>query len=79
MKGLDFSEQEFYSLAGVPSDRIFEIINERHGTDFDPQTDSKLKEETYLKKIDKLKLVEPVFALAKENFASPSSPRSLLW
>ena len=68
MKELDFSEEEFYSLAGVPSDRIFEIINERHGTDFDPKADSKLKEETYLKKIDKLKLVAPVFALAKENF-----------
>ena len=68
MKELDFSEEEFYSLAGVPSDRIFEIINERHGTDFDPKADSKLKEETYLKKIDQLKLVEPVFALAKENF-----------
>lgn len=68
MKGLAFSEEEFYSLAGVPSDRIFEIINERHGTDFDPKADSKLKEETYLKKIDKLKLIEPVFALAKENF-----------
>jgi len=66
MKGLDFSEEEFYSLAGVPSDRIFEIINERHGTNFNPKTDSLLKEETYLKKIDKLKPVEPVFELAKE-------------
>jgi len=63
-KGLDFSEEEFYSLAGVPSDRIFEIINERHGTDFDPQKHSKLKEDTYLKKINKLKPVEPVFKLA---------------
>jgi len=66
MKGLDFSEEEFYSLAGVPSDRIFEIINERHGTDFEPATDSLFKEETYLKKIHKLKPVEPVFALAKD-------------
>ena len=66
MKGLDFSEEEFYSLAGVPSDRIFEIINHRHGTDFEPVSDSELKEETYLKKIDKLKPVEPVFALARQ-------------
>lgn len=65
MKGFDFSEEEFYSLAGVPSDRIFEIINERHGTSFDPKADSQLKEATYLKKIDQLKLIEPVFALAK--------------
>jgi len=67
MKGLKFSEDEFYSLAGVPSDRIFEIINERHGTDFNPQADSKLKEETYLKKIDKLKPVQPVLDLAKAH------------
>lgn len=68
MKDLDFSEEEFYSLAGVPSDRIFEIINERHGTDFDPKKDSHLKEETYLKKIEKLKTVEPVFELAKAYY-----------
>lgn len=65
-KGFDFSEEEFYSLAGVPSDRIFEIINERHGTDFDPKADSQLKETTYLGKIDQLKLIEPVFKLAKK-------------
>ena len=57
-KGHNFTEEEFYSLAGVPSDRIFEIINERHGTDFDPGKYSKIKEDTYLKKIDKLKPVE---------------------
>lgn len=66
MKGLDFSEEEFYGLAGVPSDRIFEIINERHGTNFEPISDSHLKEETYLRKIGQLKPVEPVFALAKQ-------------
>ena len=67
-KGLDFSEDEFYALAGVPSDRIFEIINERHGTDFEPKTDSLIKEETYLRKIDKLKAVEPVLNLAKDFY-----------
>jgi beta-phosphoglucomutase family hydrolase len=66
-KGLDFSEEEFYALAGVPSDRIFEIINERHGTDFNPKVDSLVKEETYLRKIGKLKPVEVVFDLAKEH------------
>jgi beta-phosphoglucomutase family hydrolase len=68
LKGLNFTEEEFYSLAGVPSDRIFEIINERHGTDFDPQKHSKLKEDTYLKKINKLQPVEPVFQLAIANY-----------
>jgi beta-phosphoglucomutase family hydrolase len=66
-KGLHFTEKEFYSLAGVPSDRIFEIINERHGTDFDPTIHSKIKEDTYLTKIEKLKPVMPVYQLAIEN------------
>ena len=66
-KGLLFTEEEFYSLAGVPSDRIFEIINERHGTDFDPRRHSQIKEDTYLKKIGKLKTVEPVYQLALES------------
>lgn len=66
-KDLQFTEEEFYSLAGVPSDRIFEIINERHGTDFDPAKHSKIKEDAYLTKIKKLKPVMPVYQLAIEN------------
>ncbi|MCK5102722.1 MAG: beta-phosphoglucomutase family hydrolase [Cyclobacteriaceae bacterium] len=66
IKGLSFSEEEFYSLAGVPTDRISEILNERHGTDFEPKAVSNLKEETYLKKIDKLQPIKPVFELAKQ-------------
>ncbi len=66
--GLDFSEEEFYGLAGVPSDRIFEIINERHGTDFDPPYHSQIKEDTYLKKIHQLKPVQQVLDLAIEHF-----------
>ncbi len=65
-QGFDFSEDEFYELAGVPSDRIFEIINERHGTSFDPQKTSALKEATYRKKIIVLKPIEPVLNIAKE-------------
>lgn len=63
-KGLHFTEEEFYGLAGVPSDRIFEIINERHGTDFDPARHSQIKEDTYLRKINNLKPIQPVLDLA---------------
>lgn len=66
LKGLTFSEEEFYALAGVPTDRISEILNERHGTDYDPKAVSHLKEETYLKKIEKLQTIKPVLDLAKE-------------
>ena len=66
LKGLTFSEEEFYALAGVPTDRISEILNERHGTDYDPKEVSHLKEETYLNKIDQLKLIEPVYEVLKK-------------
>ncbi len=65
MKGLQFKEEEFYELAGVPSDRIFEIINERYGTDFDPKAMSHLKEETYLKKLPRVKPVKQVINIVK--------------
>lgn len=67
MRGFDFSEEEFYSLAGVPSNTIFEIINERHGTDFDPGPMSQLKEDTYMKKIDRIKPVQAVLEVVKQH------------
>lgn len=66
LKGLTFSEEEFYALAGVPTDRISEILNERQGTTYDPKAVSQLKEEIYLKKIEKLQTIKPVLDLAKE-------------
>lgn len=63
MGGLDFSEEEFYQLAGVPSDRIFQIINERHGTSFDPKSMSMVKEDIYIRKIDRIRPVTAVLDL----------------
>jgi beta-phosphoglucomutase-like phosphatase (HAD superfamily) len=65
MGGFDFSEEEFYSLAGVPSHRIFEIINERHGTSFDPKPMSLLKEDTYMQKIDRIRPVQAVLDIVR--------------
>ncbi len=65
-KGVDFTEEMFYSLAGVHSERIFEIINEKYGTDFDPVQYGLIKEEVYMKKLQFLKPVEPVLELVKK-------------
>ncbi len=58
--GLDFSETEFYSLAGIPSDRIIEILNQRHGTRFQPEADSAKKEDLYMQMIADMRPVQPV-------------------
>ncbi len=65
-QGFDFSEKEFYELAGVPTDRIFEIMNERHGTEFDPQKASALKEASYRKRIPLVKPIAPILKIAME-------------
>jgi beta-phosphoglucomutase family hydrolase len=85
MGGLDFSEEEFYQLAGVPSDRIFEIINERHGTDFEPKSMSMLKEETYIRKIHRIRPVEAVLEVVRRFHGvlpmsvGTGSPREHSW
>lgn len=65
-EGFDFSEMEFYELAGVSTERIFEIMNDRHGTEFEPQKASALKEAAYRKRITLVKPIAPVLKLAME-------------
>ncbi len=67
-KGVDFTEEMFYSLAGVNSERIFEIINEKYGTDFDPVPYGRIKEGIYMKKLKFLKPVKPVMAVVKQYY-----------
>lgn len=49
-EGAHFPEQLFYDLAGVPSDRITEILNEKFGYQLDPQETAEKKEELFLHK-----------------------------
>jgi len=83
--GVTFTEDTFYELAGVPSDRIFEIINEREGTDFDPVAMSHLKEETYMRKIEGILTVPAVMEIVNEYHGKlpmaigTGSPREHSW
>lgn len=49
--------EEFWGWAGVPTIRIIEMLNERHGFKIDPQTGYDLKERYY---IDLVHHVEPI-------------------
>lgn len=64
--GVDFEEKLFYELAGVPSNRIFEIINEKYGSAFDPEVMSLVKEESYLKMLDQIRPVDAVLDIVKK-------------
>ena len=62
----DFPEALFYELGGVPTERIIEILNERHGYSMDPVKTSLEKEALFLKLIPQIAPIEPVVALVHE-------------
>jgi beta-phosphoglucomutase family hydrolase len=61
--GVEFPEALFYEFAGIPTARIIEILNERHGHTMPVQATADYKEELYVKLIDRVKPVEPVVQL----------------
>ena len=58
-----FPEAFFYQLAGVPTETIVDILNERHGLSLSPRETSAIKEEIYIKTIPQILPIEPVVAL----------------
>jgi HAD superfamily hydrolase (TIGR01509 family) len=62
----DFPEALFYELGGVPTSRIVEILNERHGHTLPVQATVDIKETLFLEMSHEIAAIEPVVALAKK-------------
>jgi beta-phosphoglucomutase family hydrolase len=63
---VEFSEAMFYELAGVPTARIIELLNERHGHAMPVQETADYKETLYQRLIPRVVPIEPVVLLVKE-------------
>jgi len=61
-----FPEALFYELGGVPTVRIVEILNERHGYAMSPQETARVKERFYLEMISQIAPIEPVVAIVNQ-------------
>ncbi len=61
----NFSEAMFYELGGVPTARIVEILNERHGYTMCVEETVIRKESLFLELSPQIAAIEPVVALAK--------------
>jgi len=59
-------EAMFYELGGVPTARIVEILNERHGFALPVEETIARKEEIFLQLSPAIAAIEPVVALAKQ-------------
>ena len=64
--GADFPEALFYEMAGIPTVRIIEILNERHGYDLPVQEAADRKESLYVSLVDQVMPIEPVVSLVKQ-------------
>ena len=62
----DFPEAMFYELGGVPTARIVEILNERHGYSMPVEETVARKEALFLELSIQVAAIEPVVALARE-------------
>lgn len=65
----EFTEELFYSLGGVPTKRIVEILNERHGTTLDPDAVMHEKERLYLELLPGVPRIVPVVEFAERAVA----------
>jgi HAD superfamily hydrolase (TIGR01509 family) len=66
----EFGEDFFYSLGGVPTARIVEILNARHGTALEPAAVAHAKEEIYLERLPEIPRIEPVVSFARARVAA---------
>jgi beta-phosphoglucomutase family hydrolase len=64
--GHDFPEALFYEMAGVPTIRIMEILNERHGYKLPVHESAELKERLFVELIPRVVPIEPVVKVVNE-------------
>ncbi len=65
--GISFPEDRFYSLGGVPSDRIIEILASEQGFKLDAVAVAYEKEQAFLDKIERLVPIEAVVEIVRQN------------
>ena len=66
----DFPEAMFYELGGVPTERIIEILNERHGHQMEPVETARRKEALFLEMIPQIVPIDPVVAIVNELYGT---------
>ncbi|MGC6423672.1 MAG: HAD family hydrolase [Lentimonas sp.] len=65
--GLEFSEERFYSLGGVPANKILKMLAEEQGKDIDADAIAEAKEALFLNLLGEVQPVLPVKAIAEAH------------
>lgn len=62
----DFPEALFYEFGGMPTERIVELLNERHGYSLSPAVTAREKEALFLAMVAEIGPIEPVVKIVRE-------------
>lgn len=65
--GIAFPEDRFYSLGGMPSEKIVDMLSKESNVVIDPETFSEMKENMFLERLSELKPLESVCEIARAN------------
>lgn len=66
--GLDFPQDRFYALGGVPSWQIIEMLSKEQGVDVDAHAVAHEKEEAYIPHMDKVLPIDCVMDIVRKNY-----------
>jgi beta-phosphoglucomutase family hydrolase len=65
--GLEFSEERFYKLGGVPSRDILKMLSDEQQRPLDALVASREKEAAYMPHLPEVRAIEPVAKIVREN------------
>ncbi|GAA5506573.1 HAD-IA family hydrolase [Novipirellula caenicola] len=66
--GIEFTEQRFYSMAGMPTDKIIRVLAEEQSVDVDPEVAGAEKEQAFRQRIPRLQPLKRVCDIAHAHF-----------
>lgn len=66
--GIEFDEERFYAMGGIPSDRIVHILADEQQIVLDAIAVAEEKEHAFLQLMDQLKPIDRVCEVARRNF-----------
>jgi beta-phosphoglucomutase-like phosphatase (HAD superfamily) len=66
--GLVFSEDQFYGLGGMPTDKIIDLLSNEQSVKVSVDDVCEQKEQAYIRLIEQVEPIEPVVAIAREHF-----------
>jgi beta-phosphoglucomutase family hydrolase len=64
--GAEFPEALFWEMAGIPTTRIIELLNEKHGWSVPVAEAAELKERLYVELIHEVRPIEPVIEVVRQ-------------